>query len=551
MSVHKLTAVKAKARREGWLPWIRSEADERAALGGCAFRESRAEHVVEFFRRFLVHSKGEWAGKPFELLDWQREDLIYPLFGWVRADGHRRFRRSYCELPKKNGKSTIAAGIGLYMLVGDGEAGAQVYSAATDRDQASIVHGEAINMVDASPALTAKLRINRSTRNIYFPQTRSYYRALSSSPAGKEGLDGHLAVIDELHVFRGRELWDALRFMGRARRQPLIFVITTAGDDLASVCYEQHEYAKKILSGEHFDERFFAYVRDCPREDLDGDGIYDRENWRRANPSMGITIDEGEFAHDVEEAVKTPTSMASFLRYSFNIWATSENPWLKIEWWTGCRREFTAEALAGRVCGAGLDLAKLLDMTAFALVFPDMEEEDLFRMLCWFWMPRDIAEERKDLAPYLTWAEQGWLTLTDGDVCDYETVERKIGEASRQYRIHELAFDPWNAEATKQRIEKDYGIKCHEFRQAPARFADPTKEFERLLRAGRLLNDGNPILQWQAGHVRVKTDASGNIRPVKQKHGDHRTIDGVVAGVMALDRALHTPRPVRGSLLIY
>lgn len=530
--------------------WIRSAADELAVRNGCTFDESRAVRVVEFFRKFLCHSKGEFAGKPFELLDWQRDDLVYPLFGWLRPDGTRRYRRAYVEIPKKNGKSTFAAGLGLYMLVGDREPGAHVFSAAADREQASIVHGEAIHMVDASPALSARLELNRSTKNIHFPQTRSFYRALSSTPASKEGFDGHCCIIDELHIWRGRELWDALRYMGRARRQSLIFVITTAGADMQSVCREQHDYAQGILDGRITDDRYFAYIREATKEEIEQRGVDDRELWHKANPSMGITINEDDFARDVEEAKQTPTAYSSFLRYSFNVWATAENPWLRLEDWHACGDDFTPDDLVGQSCWAGLDLAKILDITALSLVFRDPDDEDLYRQLCWAWLPEATAEERRDLAPYYLWAEQGWLTLTDGDVCDYAAIKAKIKELADTYRIRELAFDPWNAEDTTQQLEADLGIKRYEFRQTISNFAHPTQEYERLVRSGRLLHNRNPLLTWQAGHVTVKTDNSGNIRPVKQKHGDHRTIDGIVSGIMALDRALVAPKPAKGSLIL-
>lgn len=547
-----LTAVRAKAKREGWLRWLRSEADERAAQAGCYFSARHADYVTEFFPALLQHSKGQWAGKPFELLDWQRDELVQPLFGWLRPDGTRRYRKAFVEIPKKNGKSTLAAGIGLYLLVGDGEQGAEVYSAASDRDQASIVHGEAIRMVDASDSLSLVLKVNRSTHVITHPDSNSVYKALSSAAAGKEGLNAHGLIIDELHVWQGRELWDALRYAGRARRQPLLFVITTAGDDLTSVCYEQYQYAKGVLDGSIVDDRFFALIYEAQPADVEADKIFNRKVWRSSNPSIGSTIDEAEFGRDVDEAVKTPTSRSSFLRYSFNIWATAEHPWLDLGAWIACREEFTPEELLGKRCGAGLDLAKILDTASFVLCFPDEDEsgEAVFRLLPRFWLPSETAEKRKDIVSYQTWAQMGLITLTEGDVCDYDAIRLHVGAASRKYRIHELAFDPWNAESLTQDLERQYGIKRHEFRQTINRYAHPTAEFERLIKSRALRNNGHLVLQWQAGHVRVKTDPSGNIRPVKQKHGDHRTIDGVVASIMALDCALRMPKQAKGSLFV-
>lgn len=545
-----LTAVRTRAKREGWSRWLRSEADERAALSGCYFSLRHADYVTEFFPALLQHSKGQWAGRPFELLDWQRDQLVQPLFGWLRPDGTRRYRKALIFVPKKNGKSTLAAGVGLYLLVGDGEQGAEVYSAAADRDQASIVHGEAIRMVDASASLSLVLKVNRSTRAITHPESNSLYKALSSAAAGKEGLNANGLIIDELHIWHGRELWDALRYAGRARRQPLLFAITTAGDDLTSVCYEQYAYAKGILDGSIVDDRTFALVYEAPPAAVEGDGIFDRKIWHQANPSLSVTIPVADFAKDVEEAVQTPTSRSSFLRYSFNVWATAEHPWLDMGAWIACREEFTPAELLGQRCGAGLDLAKITDTAAFCLVFPDEDDPALFRILPWFWLPSETAEKRKDIVPYPTWAQMGLITLTEGDVCDYDAIRQHIGAASRKYRIWELAFDPWNAESLTQDLERQFGIKRHEFRQTINRYAHPTAEFERLIKARSLSNNGHLILQWQAGHVRVKTDVAGNIRPVKQKHGDHRTIDGIVAAIMGLDRALAMPRTAKGSLFV-
>ena len=241
LSVPKKPAGKIRASARSQSKWIKNESDQRAVRNGCRFNGPLAQHIVDFFPRYLRHSKGKWAGNEFELNTFQREQIMYPLFGWVRPDGNRRFRRTYIEIPKKNYKSTMASGIGLYMLVGDEEAGAEIYSAGSDKDQARIVHKEAINMVGVSEELNDNLRINRTTDNISFEDTLSIYRALSSAPGGKHGLNIHCAICDELHEWYGRRLWHALVYGCRARSQPMIFVITNAGDDLQSVCFEQHE----------------------------------------------------------------------------------------------------------------------------------------------------------------------------------------------------------------------------------------------------------------------------------------------------------------------
>lgn len=336
MHISKLQAIRAKAKRERWLDQIRTEADERAALRGCYFSEWHANRVVSFCSSFCCHSKGQWAGQPFELLPWQRDDLVYPLFGWMRADGTRRYRRAYVEVAKKNGKSALVSALGLYLLIADDEPGAEIYSCAGDRPQASIVHGEAVNMVDASPALQSFLQVNRSTHAISFRRTKSVYKAWSGQGKGKSGFNAHGILCDELQEWRGRELWENLIHAGRARRQPLLLVITNAGDDMLSVCREQHDYAERVLDGTFDDDRYFPLIYSVTKEELDKYGSHDRRLWRRANPSMGVTINEEDFAKDLEEAERTPTAWAEFCRKSFSLWNTGIKRWLNLPQWRAC-----------------------------------------------------------------------------------------------------------------------------------------------------------------------------------------------------------------------
>lgn len=514
--------------------WIKGPLDEAAVAEGCRFDLAKADRVRKFFSSFLRHSKGEWAGKPFELLDWQWHELIAPLFGWIRPDGTRRFRKSYIELPKKNGKSTIASGIGLYLLCGDGEQGAEVYSAAADRDQASIVHGEAVRMVRSSEALSSYLSVHETTKAINFKKTNGIYKALSSEAAGKEGLNANGVVIDELHIWRGRALWDALKYAGRSRRQPLFFVITTAGDDLLSVCWEQHQYAMQVMSGDVKDTRFFALIKAAnPEDDWTAPAT-----WKKANPSFGSTIKAEDFAADVWEAEKTPTAQASFKRYSLNIWASGTNPWLKIEDWLACRADFTEDDLAGHECYAGLDLAKTRDTTALVLVFPILGlPNPRYRILSYFWLPEDAVSDPDRPEEFRVWAKNGYLETTPGNVCDYSFVKKRIGQLADKFSIQEMAFDPYNAEQLTQECETELGIKRIAFGQTITNFAEPTKEFERLILSKDIEHNGHPVLSWQAGNVAVRCDVNNNLRPVKPPQGDHRKIDGIVAAIMGLARA--------------
>lgn len=519
--------------------WVRTKADELAVDEGCTFDLKAAERVREFFRRFLCHSKGEWAGKPFELFDWQFNDIIAPIFGWKRADGTRRFRKAYVELPKKNGKSSLASGIGLYLLVADNEQGAEVYSAASDRDQASIVHGEAVRMVRASSALSAHLSINQTTKTISFEKTNSWYKALASEAAGREGLNAHGIIVDELHVWHGRALWDALRFAGRSRRQPLLFVITTAGDDPLSVCREQHDYSKGVLRGEILDTRFFACIhaaKQISEGDEEDEDWTDPETWKAANPAWGVTIKAEDFAADCAEAQKTPAGAASFKRYSLNIWQQSANPWLNVSDWNACKQDFTEEDLAGQVCFGGLDLSSTWDLAAFVLCFPISEDD--YRFLPYFWLPSDTVKSPDSPEQYRVWAEQRFLEVTPGNVIDYTFVKRRIVELSEKFDLQEYAFDPWNAEATTQELEEQHGIKRVAFAQTIQNFAAPSRELERLILSGGAHHNGHPILQWNVGNVTVKSDVNNNMRPVKTDRWSKKKIDGVVGAIMALSRAM-------------
>ena len=520
-----------EARSEGWIEWVRTEADERALMEGCRFDLAAAERVRGFFGKFLRHSKGQWAGKPFDLLDWQWRDVVAPLFGWVRADGTRRYRRGYIEVPKKNGKSTLFSGLSLYLLCGDHEPGAEVYSAAVDRDQASIVYNEAANMVEASPSLSARLKVVRSTKRIVFHRKRSFYKALSADVPAKEGLNAHAVLIDELHAQKNRDLWDTLRYAGAARRQPLHLAVTTAGFDRHSICREQHDYARGVLEGIIEDTSFFAYIAAAPEE---ADWT-DPEVWRAANPSFGVTIDPDQFAEDCREAQESPAKENSFRRYRLNQWTEQETRWIKMRKWDACSDE--PGDLEGRECWAGLDLSSTTDLSALVLVFP---VEDRYAVLPFFWVPEEGARqrERRDRVPYLQWIRQGHIEATPGEVIDYDRIRRRIIELGERYEIREIAIDRWNATQLATQLEGD-DFEMVAFGQGYASMNWPTKTLEELLLAGRLAHGGHPVLRWMASNVSIETDAADNWKPSKKRSIER--IDGIVALVMALGRGVLGP----------
>ena len=501
--------------------------DDPALAAGCWFDIEAAEHVREFFRTFLRHSKGQWAGQPFELLEWQWTDVVAPLFGWMRADGSRRFRRAYIEIPKKNGKSTLGAGLSLYMLVGDGEEGAEIYSAAADRAQASIIYNEAENMVKASPELSSHLLCTTSRKTLGFPRTNSTYTALSADVPTKEGLNIHGLFFDELHAQRTRDLWDTLTFGGAARRQPLLCAITTAGWDRHSICYEQHQYAEQILDGRFEDWSFFPYKR-AAADDADWT---DPEVWEAANPSYGTILTADEFGESCRAAQASPVKENTFKRYRLNIWTEQDVRWLQMAEWDKCAG--SVDGMEGKECFAGLDLSTTTDISALVLCFP---EDGGFTLKPFFFVPTLGAHERerKDKVPYLTWARQGFIELTEGNVVDYDVIRARIGELGKEYNIREIAIDRWNSTQLATQLDGD-GFEVVPFGQGYASMSAPTKALEALILSGKIAHAGNPVLRWMAGNVTVETDAAGNLKPSKKK--SQEKIDGIVATIMGIGRA--------------
>jgi phage terminase large subunit-like protein len=539
-AIAKLGPLKRKAKSEGWADWIRTAHDERAVLNGCRFDLAAAEKVRRFFG-LLRHSKGRWAGKPFELMDDQWQDIIAPTFGWMRADGTRRIRKTYVEVAKKNYTSTLGPGIGLYGLVGDGEAGAEIYSAATKQDQASIVHAEAINMVRASPLLMKRLRINESTKAISYPETMSKYAALAADGPGAEGLNIHFLITDELHAWVNRVFLDSLRYGFAARLQPLWFIITTAGVfDVTSIGWQEHEYARRWLDDKVVDEDYHAYIRAA--DEKDKDNLLDPEVHKKANPGYGITIDPREIAKAAQDAKEKPSELFAFLRYRLNLWTQAFSAWLPPEKWAACSGPVDEEALVGRRAFGGLDLASRTDLTAWVILFPPTDEDDLWRVLPRCWVPREGAELRAKNAgvKYLVWAEQGYLTLTDGAETDYEAVVRQIEADRAKFNFGEMSIgaDPWNLSDVRNRIDPD-GTHIFEVPPYYQHMSLPTKKMEAIVLGENMAHGGHPVFQWCMSNIVLLTDTNGNVRPSK-KHSKEK-IDLGVAGIIALSRAMLEP----------
>lgn len=494
------------------------------------FDEKAATVAVNFFERLLVHSKGEWAGLPFKLEPWQANNIIRPLFGWKRPDGTRRYRTAYIEVPRKNGKSTIGAGIALYGLHADGEPGAEVYSAAADREQASIVFEEAKAMTAASPVLTKRSEIFK--RSIVVRGERSVYKVLSADAFTKHGLNPSVVVFDELHAQPNRDLWDVMKTGMGARRQPLMVAITTAGYDRNSICWELHEYAEGVANGTIEDDSFFAYIAAASPED----DWQDPATWAKANPGLGVTVKVEYLEQEARRAALTPAYENTFKRLHLNIWTQQQTRWLQLEAWDKCGEAVDPDELGGRTCYAALDLASTTDIAALILVFPDGEDPEKFEVTTNFWIPGDnvLEKVRRDRVPYDVWVRQGLVTATEGNVIDYKAIEVRIDELAQRFDIKELAYDRWGSTELIQRLQ-DAGMNVIPFGQGFASMSPPTKELLNLVLAGRIKHGGNPVLRWMAGNLVVRQDPAGNIKPDKAK--STARIDGMVALIMAMDRA--------------
>jgi phage terminase large subunit-like protein len=497
---------------------------------GLRFDRKAAQHVLDFFS-LLRHSKGEWAGEPFILAQWQAF-ILWVVFGWKREDDHRRFRTAYVEVARKNGKSTLAAGAGLYLFAADREPGAEVFTAATKRDQARIVHTEAVNMVRLSRPLQRHIQVFKD--NLSMVRTNSKYQPLGADADTMDGLNVHGAIIDELHAHKNRNLWDVLETATGARRQPLIFAITTAGFDKHSVCWQQHEYGEKVLDRIIEDDSHFAFIASLDAED----DWTDSTVWVKANPNLGISVKIDSLEEQCARAESLPAAQNAFRRLRLNQWTEQSERWIDIVIWDAGKRQMDRESLKGRRCYGGLDLSHTTDLSAFVLLFPPEKGEDLpWWVLCRFWVPADNVRKRvqKDRVPYDQWIREGYIEATEGNVIDYNVIRKRIQEDDAFFHIEEIAFDRWCATQLVTQLSDD-ALQMIPFGQGYYSMAAPTRELEKLIVGRQIAHDGNPTMRWMMNNVAVKMDAAGNLKPDKQKSTER--IDGVVALAMALGRGM-------------
>lgn len=508
-----------------------------ATRGACTFNWRIAKDAIRFFMNELRHVKGKSAGKPFGLAPWQQH-IVGSLFGWRRPDDTRRYRKLYAEIPRKAGKSMLAMGIAVVTLYCDPEPGAEVYSCAADREQAAIVFETAKQNVLCNPELIRRSKVYQRSIVHYDSggMPRGAYKALSAEAGTKHGLSPSTIIFDELHAQPNSELWDVMTTGVGARQQPLIVAITTAGHDRNSVCWQEHQLACNIRDGILHNETVLPVVY-CAGAD---DDWTSPAVWRKANPNIGVSVPESFYADECLRARQSPRFENTFRNWYLNQWTEQAVRWFALADWDACKSDLPP--LIGEPCWCGLDMSAVRDVTAFVMAFP--LQDGYVAIVPHFWIPEETAsdKEKTDRVPYRQWAQQGLVTLTNGVTVDHDRVRYDINKLCEKYAIQEIAADRWNATQILTQLTEQDGMNVVQHGQGYSAMNCPSKEFEKLVVSHKLRHDGNEVLRWMASNVSVDQDASGNLKPTKNKSTGR--IDGIVAGIMAVGRAVTNTVPV-------
>jgi phage terminase large subunit-like protein len=514
--------------------------DPFAEAGGCWFDYEAAGLALDFFPVHLRHIKGKIAGEAFVLEDWQ-QSIIVNLFGWKREDNSRRYREGFIYVPKKNGKTPMAGGLVLFGLLCDGEMGAEIYSAAGDRQQAGLVFGWVKGMVRASKSLDRRCKIYQHSIVAVDPATKtetgSFYKPVSAEAGTKHGYNSHMVVIDELHVQPNRELVDCLETSTAARLQPLIISITTADFAGESICNEKYDYACKVRDGIIKDPEFLPVIYEATRDD----DWTDPKVWRKANPNFGVSVDAGYIASKCKKAQEDPAFENTFKRLHLNIQTEQEVRWIPMEKWDACGDVIEFKKAKRYDCYGAMDLSSVGDLTCYGRLF--ILKDGRVAWFPKFYIPKEKAHKRelKDRVPFLKWAREGHVILTPGSVVDYSYIKADFESDYKKLKFCELAFDRWNFEALRQQfiadgMPDDVGVA---FGQGYASMSAPAKRLMELILSGKLIHNNNPVMRWMAANVTVDMDPAGNIKPSKSHSSDR--IDGMVALIMAVGRSMVTP----------
>lgn len=512
---------------------------EHAHERGFYYDEAEAAEAIGFFEECLCLNGGQFEGLPFILNNWQAS-IVGSVFGWKRADGTRRFRVVYIETPKGSGKSPLCAGIGLKGLVADGEPRAEIYAAATYKDQAMVLFRDALAFYDQSPELQSRLVASGTGSNrwnLAYLEKGSFFRVISSEKKGQSGPRPHMALLDEIHEHRDGTVIEMLRAGFKFRRQPLSVMITNSGHDKTSVCWEYHEMGQKVCAGQIENDEFFAYICSLDEDDLKDDRyLTDEALWPKVNPSLYAGIPGYDYIRaQVREAQGMPSKMATVKRLCFCQWTEADNPWIDGAAWMACKdTEFDERLLDGRRCWGGLDLSAVRDLTAFALLFEPSLDDPFWRLEVWFWIPGVGLKQKSDQdhVPYIAWRDAGYITAIDRKTIEYEFVITNIMRICKPFEVVKIAFDRWNIEAFKKEVTRIGATlpELEEFGQGFQSMGPAVKEFEKLL-DGKLQHDGNPVLTWCAANAVAVEDSAENKKLDKSRSTGR--IDGIVASVMA------------------
>ena len=493
------------------------------------FDEDRANHVCWFIEN-LPHIKGRWKSRNIELEPWQCF-LLTTIFGWIDNDGYRRYRKVYCECPRKNAKTTIAAGVALYLLCADGEPGPEVYSAAVTRDQAKISWDTAQKMVRREPGMRRHYGVEALAHSIVVQNQAGAFKPLSRDADSLEGLNPHGVIIDELHAHKTREIFDVLNQATGSRRQPLLFCITTAGDNRVGVCYEQHDYLTQILNGRHIDDRYFGVIYSIDKED---DWVTEAAA-RKANPNYGVSVLADDIDSICKQAQRSGEAQNAYLTKRLNIWVSTGTAYFNmLAWQNRCAVPgLKIEDFYGKRCMVAIDLASKTDIAAKVYLFNEDGKRYVFGK---YYLPSAAAERgNSNYDLYVGWSKNPnlGLTLTEGEVIDFEVIEADLIEDRNNFEVVEFPYDPFQATELSTRMRNE-GLNMIEINPNVRNFSEPMKSLDALILSGAIVHNGDPILAWMLGNVYAKRDAKDNIYPRKVRN--ENKIDGVIALLMALSR---------------
>lgn len=491
----------------------------------CIFNTYEANLAIDFIEECCVHVKGELAGKYVKLEIWEKA-IVGNLFGWYNPDGTRRYREALIYVPRKNGKTFLSACISNLLFFMDEEPGAEIYCAAAERDQATIVWNMAKQQVEKESALNERCRIYPGYRVI--ERDGCVFKPISAEAKTKHGFNPSAVIFDELHVQDGPDLCDSLETGMGSRKNPLMIYLTTADSDRPSICNIKYEYACSIRDGTRTDKAFLPVIYEATLKD----DWKSPEIWGKANPNLGVSVKLSYIKRQCKKAEEQPSYQNTFKRLHLNIKTETDVRWLLLEIWDQNKGKIDPEMLLGKPCFAGFDLASVSDLIAFVLYFHEEKA-----VLPFYWVPVDTSQKRRDTnrMSYEQWEKQKYIKLTEGNVADYDKIRADINEIAEKYNILEVAIDRWNSTQLQTQLGAD-GFEVIPFGQGFGSMSAPTKELERLIMAREICHFDNPVLRWNASNVMIETDAAGNMKPSKKKSNEK--IDGIVALIMALGRAL-------------